>query len=193
MSIRRFLGLLAEEKPSAGAETATVRKIVAALDSLPPERARHIAAFAFILSRVARADLLISEAETSAMERIVSENGRLPEEQAVLIVQMAKTQNLLFGATENYLVTREFNNLASREVKLDLLRCLFAVAAADDSISEAENHTIRQISRELLLEHEDFIRVRSDFRDKLAFLKHEADTREESNGPPEAAGPGRLA
>ena len=171
MSIRRFLGLSAEEHASAGSETATVRKLVAALDSLPPDQARYTAAFAYILSRVARADLNISAEETRKMERIVAEIGKLPEQQAILVVQMAKTQNLLFGATENYLVTREFNNLATREQKLDLLHCLFVVAAADNTISGTEDHEVRQITRELLLEHEDFIAVRSTFRDKLAVLK----------------------
>ncbi len=170
MSIRRFLGIPEEQSPPR-AETATVRKIVAALDGLPAEQARYIAAFAFILSRVARADLSISEVETNAMEGIVAQTAGLPEEQAILVVQMAKTQNLLFGATENFLVTREFNKMASRDQKLDLLACLFAVAAADDNIEETENHTIRQISRELQLEHEDFIRIRSAFRDKLAVFK----------------------
>ncbi len=177
MSIRHFLGLSPEERSPAGAETATVRKIVAALDRLPAERARFIAAFAYILSRVARADLLISDVETAAMEKIVADTGGLGEELAILIVQMAKTQNLLFGATENFLVTREFNNLATREDKLNLLGCLFAVAAADDTISEAENHAVRQIARELQLEHEEFIRVRSGFRNKLAVLKPDADMR----------------
>jgi uncharacterized tellurite resistance protein B-like protein len=175
MSIRRYLGLSSDESAAAaGSETATVRKIVAALDSLPPGQARYIAAFAFILSRVARADLKIEEDETRAMERIVSRMGGLPEEQAILVVQMAKTQNLLFGATENFLVTREFNNMTTREQKLDLLHCLFAVAAADDSISGVEDHTVRQIARELLLEHEDYIAVRSGFRDKLAVLRRES-------------------
>jgi hypothetical protein len=41
-------------------ETETVRKIVRQLDNLEPERARFIAAFAYILSRVARADINIS-------------------------------------------------------------------------------------------------------------------------------------
>ena len=47
-------------RAAAPRETETVRKIVAALDSMEPERARFIAAFAFILCRVARADLHIS-------------------------------------------------------------------------------------------------------------------------------------
>ncbi len=127
--------------------------------------------FAYILSRVARADLVISEAETRAMEAIVEQVGGLAPEQAILVVQMAKTQAILFGGTENYLVTREFNRLATREEKLALLRCLFAVSASDDSISVMEDNEIRRIADELRLTHEDFIAVRSEFRDRLAVLR----------------------
>ena len=84
---------------------------------------------------------------------------------------MAKSQNLLFGGTENYLVTRELNRIASREQKLALLDCLFAVSAADESISTVEDNVIRQIAAELRLEHREFIEVRSRFRDHLAVLK----------------------
>ena len=106
----------AEKKLGAG-ETETVRKIVQALDQLEPKRARFIAAFSYLLGRVAHADQHISEEETDAMERIVRERAHLPEEQAILTVHMAKVQNLLFGATENFLVTREFGKIASREEK----------------------------------------------------------------------------
>jgi hypothetical protein len=95
-----------------------VRKIAAALDRLDPDRARYIAAFAYILSRVARADLQISDVELREMERLVQEHGGLPEEQAVLVVQMAKTQSTLFGGVENFLVTREFDKIATREQKI---------------------------------------------------------------------------
>ena len=75
--------------------------------------------------------------------------GHLPEDQAILVVQIAKSQNQLFGGTENFLVTREFRDMASREQRLELLDCLFAVSAADDSISTVEENQIRQISSEL--------------------------------------------
>ena len=156
---------------SSAADTKTVRDIVEQLDQMEPERARHVAAFAYILSRVARADLHVSNEETRAMERIVIEHGELSEEQAVIVVQMAKSQNLLFGGTENFLVTREMSRIATRAQKLALLDCLFAVSAADDSISTAEDNVIRQIATELLLEHADFISVSSRFRDHLAVLK----------------------
>ncbi len=171
MSVWKFLGF--ENKPElrGSADTETVRKIVGALDRLEPERARYIAAFAYILSRVSHADLHVSPEETAAMERVMVEDGGLPEEQAILVVQMAKTQSLLFGGTENFLVTREFNKIATREQKLALLECLFAVSAADENISAVEDNEIRQIASELRLDHSDFIAVRSRYRRHLAVLK----------------------
>jgi len=171
MSILKFLGLSIEQTNTATAQTETVRKIVQKLDQLPEQQARYIAAFAFLLSRAARADLQIGADETAVMERIVVEQGGLPEELAVVVVQMAKTQNQLFGGTENYLVTREFERLATREQKLALLECLFAVTAADENISTEEDNVVNQISSELKLSHDDYIAARSHFRQYLAVLK----------------------
>jgi uncharacterized tellurite resistance protein B-like protein len=152
-------------------QTETVRKIVRALDSMEPTRARHLAAFAYLLSRVAFADQNISPEETQAMERLVMQHGQLPEEQALLIVQMAKTQSLLFSGTENFLVAREFGKITSREEKLALLHCLYAVCAADQSVTVAEDNEICKLSIELQLSHEDYIAVRLNYREFLAVLK----------------------
>jgi uncharacterized tellurite resistance protein B-like protein len=173
MSILKFLNLDADRDGGSrsSAETETVRKIASALDAMDPEQARFIAAFAYLLSRVARADLIVAPEEIAAMEQIVMQQAGMPEEQAILVVQMAKTQNLLFGATENYLVTREFHKMASHEQKLALLHCLFAVAAADHSIATIEDNEIAQIADELRIEHKEFISVRSKFRDYLAVLR----------------------
>jgi len=177
MSIIEFLGLARKEKRAeVSADTETVRRIVAALDQMDPERARYLAAFAFILCRVARADLKITASETQTMEHILAERGALPPEQAILVVQMAKTQNILFGGTENFLVTREFNRIATREQKLALVDCLFAVAA-DDWISTVEENEISRICGELHLTHDDFITVRSAYREHLAVLRKPAEGR----------------
>jgi len=152
-------------------ETETVRKIVQQLDQLDPERARYIAAFAYILSRVARADMNISEVETREMERQVERLSALPAEQAILVVQIAKTQATLFGGTENFLVTHEFHEMATREQKLALLNCLFAVAAADQVISSVEEREIRLVNDELQLTHDDFISARLQYREYLGVLK----------------------
>ncbi len=171
MSLWKLFGLQPSETAPPAGETETVRKITKALDQMEPDKARFIAAFAYILGRVANADLSISTSEVSAMERLVMDAGGLPEEQAIIVVQIAKTRNHLFGATENFLVTREFTRIASRDEKLRLLECLFAVSATEDGISQAEDNEVRQIASELQLEHRDFIAVRSKFRDKLLLLK----------------------
>ena len=173
MSILRFLGLTAAEKesPNTSDEVESIRKISMGLDQLKPQKARFLAAFAYLLGRVARADLDVSEYEALEMERIIMEKGHLPQEQAVMVVEIAKRQNLLFGHVENFLVTREFNQLATREQKLDLLDCLFAVSSSDDSVSSVEDSEIRQIASELLLEHSEFIRIRSGYREHLEVLR----------------------
>lgn len=173
MSILRFLGIEQSEldRPSGTGATDTVRKIVQKLDQLPPDQARYIAAFAYLLTRAARADLSVSGDETAIMERIVMKEAGLPEELALIVVQMAKTQNQLFGATENYLVTREFERIATHEQKLALLECLFAVTAADDTITSEEDNVVKQIASELKLPRADYISARLRFREHLAVFK----------------------
>jgi len=169
-SLRRLLGL-DEERASDARDTATVRRIARQLDALPPDEARFLAAFAYVLARVARADLEISEAESAEMSRVLREHSTLSEAQALLVVQMAKTQAAALGGTENYLVTRQFRELSDRAQRVDLLRCLFAVAAADDSISNVEDGEITAIGLELGFAREEIAAVRAGWRDRLAVLK----------------------
>ena len=174
MGILELLGLgkgRDEDASSAAAQTEAVRKIAASLERMDRDRARFIAAFAYVLGRVAHADLDISEDETREMERIVREKGHLDEAQAVLVVQIAKSQNVLFGGTQNYVVTREFTEISDREQRLALIDCLFAVSAADGSVSIVEANTIRQIADELKLDHRDYIGVRTTYREFLSELQ----------------------
>jgi uncharacterized tellurite resistance protein B-like protein len=171
MSLLQLLKLNLDKNKDTSAATDTVRKITRQLDKLDPSKAKYVACFAYLLSRTAGVDLDISPEETETMEKIVTERSGLSEEQAVIVVQMAKTQNLLFGGTENYLVTREFKDLSSQQQRLSLLDCLFAVAASHEGISTIEDNEISQIADELRIEHRDFISIRSKYRDYLAVLK----------------------
>lgn len=160
--------------PDVGAtahETATVRRIAERLEALPPDVARYLARFAYVMSRAAHADLDISAAETRAMERYVVELGHIDEAQSVLVVEMAKLQARHHGATEDFLVTREFARHATLEQKLDLLRCCFAVGAADESISTEESAVVNQIARELDVERDDLNAVRADFHEHLSAIQ----------------------
>ena len=136
MGILELLGVAgrganAQASAPGHGDTDTVRRIVSELAALEPARARFLAAFAYVLSRVAHADSHISEDETEKMREIVQALGHLPDTQAVLVVEIAKGQATLFGGTENYLVTREFREIATAEQRLELRDCLFAVAVAD--------------------------------------------------------------
>ena len=170
-ALRRLLGLDADAR-SAANDTATVRRIAAELDSLPAEEARFLAAFSYVLARVARADLEISSEESEQMIRLVREGSALTEAQALLVVQMAKTQVTALGGTENYLVTRQFREISNRAQRVDLLRCLFAVAAADDNVSHVENTEITAIGLELGFSGEEIASVRAAYRDQLSVLKN---------------------
>jgi uncharacterized tellurite resistance protein B-like protein len=138
---------------------------------MEPAAARHLALFAFLLARTANVDQDVSPEETREMERIVEAFGGLSTAQAALVVEIAKTQNRLFGATQNFLAAREFRDAATEDQKRDLLHCLFAVSAADDSISVEEEEVIRSISRELLLTNDEYLAIRSAYRDKRSVLK----------------------
>ncbi len=175
MSLWKFLGFgsssPSKEAGGGGGETQSVRKIVSELEALDPDRARHLASFAYVLGRVALADRVITDDETREMERVVAVEGSLPEDLAVLVVQIAKSQAQLFGGTEDYLVTREFGRQASYEQRMELMRCLFAVAAADGSISVVEENEIARIGAELKIPQPDLIKLREQYGDKLETLR----------------------
>ena len=176
---RRYLGLRRDpaadpadaveaSQPGSGSlagtadDTATVRRIVGRLEALPPERARFLAGFAYILSRAAHADLHISDEETTQIERFVAEHGGIDTAQAVVVVEMAKLQARHHGATEDYLVTREFKRHSTPAERVALLRCCFAIAAVDEAIGGEESAAVNQIASELDIDRETLRQLRAE-------------------------------
>jgi len=172
VSLLRFIGLDGSHgRAGVQGDTETVRRIAATLDALPPDRARYLAAFAYVLARVAAADLRIDEAETAKMQDIVAAHGQLPEGAAALVVEIAKSQARLLGGTENYVVTREFMKISTREQRVDLLRCLFAIGAADGTISGAESAEIAAIAEEIGFTRAECNGLRAQHREQLSELQ----------------------
>lgn len=157
-------------------EIAPLRETLNALEQLEPDRARFLAAFAYLLGRVAHADQHVSPEETAAMEALVTAEGRIAVDQAMVVVQLAKTSNLLFGGTANFLVAREFSSMASYEQKLALMRCLFAVSATDESISLAEENEIHRIAKELGIQQPDLIALRVSHKQHLPGVSGDTTT-----------------
>lgn len=167
-SILELLGLKRSETERA---PDAVREIASRLARLGPERSRYVAAFAVVLSRVAHADLDISSAERRKMEQIVRELGHLEADEAAAAVATAVARSVKSSGTEHFLATREFAERADRHQREELLECLFELSAADDSISTAEEHRVRQIASELGFSHREFAEVRSRWNEHREILR----------------------
>jgi uncharacterized tellurite resistance protein B-like protein len=173
VSVLRWRGLGGRGPRGGGAagETETVRRIAARLEQLPEAQRTFVAAFAYVLARVAHADLRIDESEARAMERIVAETSGLGTAEAALAVEIAKSQVRLAGGTENYVVTREFRSVSTPEQRLRLVDCLYAVAAADDVVTNLESTEIAAVAEELGVTQPEVAAIRSRYRDKLGVLR----------------------
>lgn len=152
-------------------ETETVRRIVAKLETLPHDRARFLAGYAYILARAANADLDITDAETLVMESAITELGGLDPAQAVIVVQLAKLQSRAKFGTEDYLVTREFSGIATEEERISVIRACFAVGAADDEISNDEAQAINEIARELDVDRQTLNHIRAAYVDRFSAIR----------------------
>lgn len=169
MRILRLIGLALDETNQS--ENDGLAEIVRQLDALEPSRARFVACFAYLLGRVARADHEVSEVEATAMERLVSDHAGLAPAQAALTVRIATAHGLRFGGTDDFLVSREFNRLATPAEKHALLDCLFAVSASDASIRTLEDNEIRRIANELQFGHQEYIAARAAYVHHLEVLR----------------------
>jgi uncharacterized tellurite resistance protein B-like protein len=161
----------------------SVHAILDALDGLPRDQARYVATFAYVLGRAANADQETSAAETRRMRDILMRVGGLDEEVAAVAVQAATHRNVLFGSTDDFVVTREFRNLSTVHQRRELVDGAFAIVAADDSISGIEEVEVRKIASELGFTDPEYLAIRQKWNDKRDVLKNWPTS---GNGPTEA-------
>lgn len=165
--LKRFLGIdVQDERPIS--QSKTLDQVIATLDSLPKERAHYLAAFAYVLGRVAHADLRIEDREVDAMVRATSSLGNLSESEAKLVVEITLDRARDEGGTSNYLITRDFRKIASREQRLGLVECLYAISAADGTISTTESAEVLKIAIELGLSRAENNAVKAGWKSHLA-------------------------
>lgn len=173
MSLLDWLGLGSSTSQVASGEAPSSSPAIATIETrltgLGEARARHLAAFAVVLARSARADLDVSPEETRRMCEIIEKIGGLDEERASLVVELASSGAL--GGADEYLASRQLRQTTEIDERRRIIDALFAVAAADDSISLAEEEEIREVSSELGLSHEDYVDARSAWRDKREVLR----------------------
>ena len=177
-SLLRFIGVTDNRAPEDEAGDV-LRPIAQKLEELAPERARFFAGFAYLLARIAGADLKVREAERGAMEQALQDSAGVDADEAALAVEIASTAMEDLGGSYNFLVAREFGDNSSTEERLALLRCLYTVAAADGLITGDESAEISSIGEEIGLARGDVVALRGEFKDKLAEFRKlpgESDT-----------------
>jgi uncharacterized tellurite resistance protein B-like protein len=112
----------------------------------------------------------MSEAEREVMRRLTAAGG-LDAATGSLIVDLAGTLAGEFGATEDFLVTREFRAISTMEEREQLLRCCFLVMAADNEIDATESWLANRLAEELNVERPDLNLIRSEFHEQLSGVK----------------------
>ena len=170
MSLLRFLGL-GGSGAGREAEPESLTELAAELEFVPEEEARFVAAFAFLLARIAGADLRIDPSETETIAEHLEHFGGVTKDQSRVLAKSAIRTSESKGASDNHLVARTFGDIASREDQIRLLRCLYAVAAADESISTQEDNEIFEVAFAIGLSREEVVAIRSEFKEYLGTMK----------------------
>ena len=131
-----------------------------------------VAGWAGLLGRVANADMELSPEEIARIREILEKTHGLDGGSVSKIADLLDGNRVELLSVEDHFYSRMINDGAGRAEKLALIESLFQVAAADDIVRQNEDATIRMISRSLFVSHDEFIEIRSKFRDKLAVLKN---------------------
>lgn len=170
LSLLRFLGL-SGSTAGRDVEPASLVAISARLEALPDEESRFIAAFAYLLARIAGADLRTDQAEREAITARLEALAKIAHDQATLLAETAIQAAKSHSASDDHLVARAFRDMTEDPERIRLLRCLYAVAAADQHISTREDNEIFEIANAIGVRRLDIIALRSEFREQLGTLK----------------------
>ena len=170
MSLLRFLGL-DHDRSGRESEPASLIELGAQLEGLPEDEARLAAAFTYLLARVAGADLRTEAPERASIAERLGAFADLQASQAELLADTAIRVADLHGASDHHLVARAYRDMSSHVDRLRLLRCLYAVAAADDTITTVEDNQIFEIATEIGVGRNDVIAIRSEWKNYLGTMK----------------------
>jgi len=170
MSLLGFLGL-DNRNATEGSVPESLAAIATRLEGLPPDEARFAAAFAYLLARIAGSDLRTDDEERQEIARHLATFGGIDPERASLLGEAAVQAARTYSASDDHLVARAFREMSEREDRVRLLRCLYAVAAADQTISTREDNAIFDVAASIQVEREDVVAIRAEFRSHLGTLR----------------------
>jgi uncharacterized tellurite resistance protein B-like protein len=170
LSLLRFLGL-GEPARARESEPASLAEIGAELDALPAEEARFAAAFSYLLARVAGADLRTADVERDVIAGRLESFAGVDSDRARLLADTAIRAAAAHSASDDHLVARAFRDMTEEPERIQLLRCLYVVAAADEHISTVEDNEIFEVATAIGVRRTDVVALRMEFKEYLGSLK----------------------
>ncbi|MEE9309927.1 MAG: TerB family tellurite resistance protein [Cocleimonas sp.] len=112
-------------------------------------------ALAALMIEVAEADFEDAPEEQQAILSIVKASFNLKEQDAEVLIQLAKTEHE--KSTDYFQFTRLINDNYSAPKKIELIENLWRIAFSDQTLDKYEEHVIRRISDLLYVSHGDFM------------------------------------
>ena len=160
-----------ELNPSPQYGTHLQQKLAKLLPQHPETGLVKITCFSGLLARVANIDFNITLDEIEKMKKVLANWFSFSTIELDAIVQITVSEIKELAGIDNHKFCHPLNELLSREEKTTLLEGLFAVAASDGTVSEAEVEEIRLIAKSLRLQHPEFISAKATVIAQLGSLK----------------------
>lgn len=164
--VQRLMRVAGRSPDNVRPASASVKRIAAAFEQFDDDTARYLAAFAYVLGRMAAADSEVDDAEVAAIELALVEIAGIEAGHARLVAEAAHIEAEEEGGTQDYIATRDFRRLASREQRVQLLKCLLQIASADGEITPEESSEILNIAKELGFAFPELKALRADLYKK---------------------------
>lgn len=167
-AIWKLFGLTQEKARDLGSLFAELDELLVGQSE---RNVKFIAGLAGLLGRIAISDNHFSDEEHQEVERILREKFQLDEKlYASLLSIVSRHLNDLKGI-EDFRYLQLINETCSKQEKLDVLYCLFAVASVDNSIVFEEDKEISLVAKGLNVTQRDYAEVRISFCEALEVLK----------------------
>jgi uncharacterized tellurite resistance protein B-like protein len=141
------------------------------LPSADAETVQVVSALTGLLGAVAYADRNFSAAEEDRLLVELSRIQGMTASGAQTIAGVLRSQVVAISSVSIPHYCRALRELGDRELRLEVLEALIALAAADGVIDQTEVNVVRQVTHSLGLSQADYNDAQARYRDKLAALR----------------------
>ena len=174
IDFQKLFGLAGSQNSERSELGSLFQELERLLSSYSQEEIEFIAGYSGLLGKVAYSDRKILLEEILEIKNILIEGSSISAEMYDAIIELVSKYTTELSGIEDQVYIQIINSRCSKEQKIEVLKGLFAVAAADQSVDMDEDRDISVIAKGLFVSHEDLVSIRKEYRDKLAVLKNKA-------------------